>query len=78
MSVRSVILERVIMIAGPQDKPLGPLAGDLPLSGKSLDPLYIVARLDDEPGLVAPSTDGRLAGPVTPGDFTRFHNEAAA
>jgi hypothetical protein len=77
MSVRSGILERVIIIAGPRNKSPGPLVDDLQLSGSDLDPLCIVAHLDDELGLASLSTDERVAGQATPGDFARFHNKAA-
>jgi hypothetical protein len=81
MSVRSVILERVVMIAEQQGKSLAPLADDLPLLGSGLDSLciaIIVANLDDELGLDPLATDEQVAFPVTLGDFIRLYENATA
>jgi acyl carrier protein len=81
MSIRSVILERIVVIAQQQDKPLAPLTDDLPLMGSGLDSLCIailVANLDDELGLDPFAADDQVAFPVTVGDFIRFYENAAA
>jgi hypothetical protein len=81
MSIRSVILERIVLIAQQQDKPLAALTDDLPLMGSGLDSLCIailVANLDDELGLDPFATDDQVAFPVTLGDFIRFYENAAA
>jgi hypothetical protein len=80
MSVRSVILERVTMIAEQQGKQLAPLTDDLPLLESGLDSLCIaivVANLDDELGLDPLSSDDQSAFPVTLGDFIRLYEDAA-
>jgi hypothetical protein len=81
MSIRLVILERIVLIARQQDKSLAPLTDDLPLMGSGLDSLCIailVANLDDELGLDPFSADDQVAFPVTLGDFIRFYENAAA
>jgi hypothetical protein len=81
MSIRSVILERIVLIAQQQDKPLAPLTDDLPLMGSGLDSLCIailVANLDDELELDPFAADDQVAFPVTLGDFIRFYENAAA
>jgi acyl carrier protein len=81
MSIRSVILERIVVIAQQQDKALAPLTDDLPLMGSGLDSLCIailVANLDDELGLDPFAADDQVAFPVTVGDFIRFYENAAA
>jgi hypothetical protein len=81
MSIRSVILERIVLIAQQQDKPLAPLSDDLPLMGSGLDSLCIailVANLDDELELDPFAADDQVAFPVTLGDFIRFYENAAA
>ena len=81
MSVRSVILERIVLIARQQDKTLAALTDDLPLMGSGLDSLCIailVANLDDELGLDPFGADEQAAFPVTVGDFIRFYENAAA
>jgi hypothetical protein len=80
MSIRSVILERIVLIARQQDKPLAALTDDLPLMGSGLDSLCIailVANLDDELGLDPFAADEQVAFPVTLGDFIRFYENAA-
>jgi acyl carrier protein len=81
MSVRSVILERIVMIAEQQGKPLAPLNDDLPLLDSGLDSLCIaivVANLDDELGLDPLSAEDQVTFPVTLGDFIRLYENAAA
>jgi acyl carrier protein len=81
MSVRSVILERIAMIAEQQGKPLAPLNDDLPLLDSGLDSLCIaivVANLDDELGLDPLSAEDQVTFPVTLGDFIRLYENAAA
>lgn len=81
MSIRSVILERAVLIARQQDKPLAPLTDDLPLIGSGLDLLCIailVANLDDELGIDPFAADEQAAFPVTFGDFIRSYENAAA
>jgi hypothetical protein len=81
MTVRSVILERVAMIAEQQGKPLAPLTDDLPLLNSGLDSLCIaivVANLDDELGLDPLSSEDQVDFPVTLGDFIRLYENAAA
>jgi hypothetical protein len=81
MSIRSVILERIVLIAQQQDKPLAALSDDLPLMGSGLDSLCIailVANLDDELELDPFAADDQVAFPVTLGDFIRFYENAAA
>ncbi len=81
MSIRSIILERVTMIAEQQGKQLAPLTDELPLLNSGLDSLCIaivVANLDDELGLDPLSSDDQSAFPVTLGDFIRLYEDAAA
>ena len=81
MLVRSVILERVAMVAEQQGKPLAPLTDDLRLLDFGLDSLciaIIVANLDDELGLDPLSSDEEVAFPVTLGDFIRLYENATA
>ena len=54
MSMRSVIMERSVMVAEQQGKHLAPLTDDLHLLDSGLDSLciaIIVANLDDELGI---------------------------
>jgi hypothetical protein len=81
VSLRSVILERIALIAHQQDKVLAPLTDDLPLMQSGLDSLCIailVATMDDELGMDPFATDDQGAFPVTLGDFIRFYENAAA
>jgi acyl carrier protein len=81
MSVRSVIMERVAMVAEQQGKSLAPLNDDLRLLDSGLDSLciaIIVANLDDELGLDPLSSDEDVAFPVTLGDFIRLYENATA
>jgi hypothetical protein len=79
VSLRSVILERIDLIARQQDKVLAPLTDDLPLMRSGLDSLCIailVATLDDTLGLDPFAADDQAAFPVTVGDFIRFYDNA--
>jgi acyl carrier protein len=81
MLVRSVIMERVAMVAEQQGKHLAPLTDDLRLLDSGLDSLciaIIVANLDDELGLDPLSSDEQVAFPVTLGDFIRLYENATA
>lgn len=81
MSVRSVIMERVAMVAEQQGKSLAPLNDDLRLLNSGLNSLciaIIVANLDDELGLDPLSSDEDVAFPVTLGDFIRLYENATA
>jgi acyl carrier protein len=81
MLVRSVIMERVSMVAEQQGKHLAPLTDDLRLLDSGLDSLciaIIVANLDDELGLDPLSSDEQVAFPVTLGDFIRLYENATA
>jgi acyl carrier protein len=81
MLVRSVIMERVAMVAVQQGKHLAPLTDDLRLLDSGLDSLciaIIVANLDDELGLDPLSSDEQVAFPVTLGDFIRLYENATA
>jgi hypothetical protein len=81
MLVRSVIMERVAMVAEQQGKHLAPLTDDLRLLDSGLDSLciaIIVANLDDELGLDPLSSDEDVAFPVTLGDFIRLYENATA
>jgi hypothetical protein len=81
MLIRTVILERVAMVAEQQGKHLPPLTDDLRLLDSGLDSLciaIIVANLDDELGLDPLSSDEQVSFPVTLGDFIRLYENATA
>jgi acyl carrier protein len=81
MSMRTIIMERIVMVAEQQGKHLPPLADDLRLLDSGLDSLciaIIVANLDDELGLDPLSSDEQIAFPVTLGDFIRLYENATA
>jgi acyl carrier protein len=81
MLIRTVIMERVAMVAEQQGKHLPPLTDDLRLLDSGLDSLciaIIVANLDDELGLDPLSSDEQVDFPVTLGDFIRLYENATA
>jgi hypothetical protein len=81
VSLRSIILDRIALVAQQQDKALAPLTDDLPLMRSGLDSLCIailVATLDDTLGLDPFAEEDQGAFPVTLGDFIRFYEHAAA
>lgn len=81
MSVRSLILDQFIQVAQEQNRPLVPLANDVPLLNSGLDSLclaVIVARLEDVLQIDPFSTNEDAEFPVTVGDFVRFYEDSVA
>jgi hypothetical protein len=81
MLMRTIIMERIAMVAEQQGKHLPPLTDDVRLLDSGLDSLciaIIVANLDDELGLDPLSSDEQIAFPVTLGDFIRLYENATA
>ena len=80
MSVRSVVMEQIVQVAGQQGRRLAPLRDDLRLLESGLDSLciaVIVAKLDDALGLDPFSSEEDTPFPVTIGDFIRLYEHAA-
>jgi len=81
MSVRPIILEHIVRIAGQQKKTLRPLTDSLPLLDSGLDSLCIavlVASLDDSLGVDPFDREGDVVFPVTLGDFIALYEHATA
>lgn len=81
MSVRSEVIAQFIQVAEEQDKPLAPLADDMPLLESGLDSLcfaVIVARLEDVLGVDPFSAAADAPFPVTLGDFVKSYEDADA
>ena len=81
MLMRTIIMERIAMVAEQQGKHLPPLTDDVRLLDSGLNSLciaIIVANLDDELGLDPLSSDEQIAFPVTLGDFIRLYENATA
>jgi len=79
MSVRSVVISQLKLVAEEQNRKLPPLADDLPLLDSGLDSLclaILVARLEDELGFDPFSADEEVDLPVTLSDFIRFYEDA--
>lgn len=81
ISIRSIILAQIKMIASQQSKTLAALSDDLPLLESELNSLCIavlVANLDDELELDPFSRNSDVVFPVTLGDFIRLYEHDAA
>jgi len=80
MTLRLTILSEIEKIAAAQNRTLGALRDDLPLSQSGFDSLcfaLLVAKLDDDLGLDPFSAPGGVAFPVTIGDFIKLYEDAA-
>lgn len=80
MSIRLTILSEIEKIATAQNRPIGALQDDLPLSQSGFDSLcfaLLVAKLDDDLGLDPFSAPDGIAFPVTVGEFIRLYEDAA-
>src|SRR5262249_13705544 len=78
MSVRSIVLAQLELVAKEQNKELPPLADDLPLLDLGLDSLcfaIIVARLEDALGRDPFSGDTAADFPVTLDEFIRLYED---
>lgn len=81
MTIRLTILSEIEKIAAAQNRTLGALHDDLPLTQSGFDSLcfaLLVARLDDDLGLDPFSAPDGVAFPVTIGDFIKLYEDAAA
>lgn len=80
MSVRSIIISQLKIVAEEQNLNLPPLSDDLVLLDSGLDSLClatVVARLEDELGFDPFNTDEEVELPVTLSDFIRFYEDVA-
>ena len=80
MTIRLTILSEIEKIAQAQNRALGVLADDLPLSQSGFDSLcfaLLVARLEDDLGLDPFSAPDGIEFPVTIGDFVKLYEDAA-
>jgi len=80
MSVRTEVITLFKQLAEEHNRPLAPLADDLPLLESGLDSLcfaVMVARLEDALGVDPFSTGDDAPFPVTLGDFIRAYENAA-
>ena len=80
MTIRLTILSEIEKIAETQNRTLGPLSDDLPLSQSGFDSLcfaLLVAKLEDDLGLDPFSAADGVAFPVTVGDFIKLYEDAA-
>lgn len=81
MTVRSIVLDQITLVATEHHKSLAPLTDDLPLLDSGLDSLclaVIVARLEDELGVDPFSTSDDVRFPVTVGDVIALYEGVAA
>ena len=79
MSIRSVVLEQIRLVAAQQHRTLAPLDDETRLLDSGLDSLSIaivVARLEEE--LELDPFAGEVEFPVTIGDFIRLYEHVAA
>ena len=76
MSVRSVVLSQLKIVAEEQNKKLPPLTDDLALLDSGLDSLclaIVVARLEDALGFDPFDVAAEMKFPVTFGDFVKLY-----
>ena len=79
MSVRTTILDEIRRIAAEQNKTLGSLDDDAPLTATGLDSLgfaVLVARLEEQLEVDPFGLSDEVELPVTVGDFIRFYEHA--
>ncbi|MBV8454050.1 MAG: acyl carrier protein [Deltaproteobacteria bacterium] len=80
MSVRSIVLAQLELVAKEQKKKLPPLSDDLPLLDSGLDSLcfaILVARLEDALGRDPFNGDSAVDFPVTLQDFISLYEDNA-
>ncbi len=78
MTIRSIILDQITLIAEQHNKHLAPLRDDLHLVDSGLDSLclaILVANLEDELDM-DPFGAGDVSIPVTLGDFIEMYEHA--
>ena len=81
MSVRSVVLSEIELVAAEQKKTLAPMADGTPLLDLGLDSLcfaIIVARLEEKLDRDPFADADEVEFPVTVGDFVRLYDHAPA
>ncbi len=79
VEVRTTILDAMRRIAAEQQRTLGPLDDDAPLTGTGLDSLgfaVLVARLEEQLGVDPFSAADEIELPVTVGELVRFYEAA--
>jgi len=80
MSIRSIVLAQLELVAKEQKRKLPPLSDDLPLLDSGLDSLcfaILVARLEDALGCDPFNGDSAVDFPVTLQDFISLYEDNA-
>jgi acyl carrier protein len=79
MSIRSVVMAEIEIVAAEQKKTLAPLSDDAPLLNLGLDSLcfaILVARLEENLSLDPFASADEVEFPVTVGDLVRLYEHA--